>query len=90
MVVDWSKRAKVAQNALEAIGQTPLIKLNKVTKGLKPEILVKVEWFSPTGSLKDRIYYRMITEAVKKGLLKLPPATPVLPARSSARCLATR
>jgi cysteine synthase A len=69
-MVDWSKRGKVAQNVLEAIGQTPLIKLNKVTQGLKPEILVKVEWFSPTGSLKDRIYYRMITKAIKNGLLK--------------------
>ena len=69
-MVDWGQRGKVAQNAFEAIGLSPLVKLNKVTRGIKADILVKTEWFSPTGSLKDRIYYRMITEAIKRGDLK--------------------
>jgi len=69
-VVDWGKRGKVAENILESIGSTPLVKLNKVSKGLKADILVKLEWFSPTGSLKDRIYYRMITEAIRTGELR--------------------
>lgn len=69
-MVDWGQRGKVAQNAFEAIGLSPLIKLNKVTKEVKADILVKLEWFSPTGSLKDRIYYRMITEAIRRGDLK--------------------
>lgn len=69
-MVDWKKRGKVAENVLEAIGLTPLVKLNKVTKEIDTDILAKLEWFSPTGSLKDRIYYRMITEAIKKRILK--------------------
>ncbi len=66
----WGKQGKVAQNVLETIGLTPLVKLNKVTKEIDADILVKLEWFSPTGSLKDRIYYRMITEAIRKQVLK--------------------
>ena len=69
-MVDWGKQGKVAQNVLDAIGLTPLVKLNKVTEKINADILVKLEWFTPTGSLKDRIYYRMITEAIKKQVLK--------------------
>jgi len=69
-VIDWGKWGRVAQNIFETIGLTPLVKLNRVTKAIEADILVKLEWFSPTGSLKDRIYYRMITEAIKKGTLK--------------------
>ena len=69
-MIDWEKRGKVAQNVFEAIGLTPLVKLNKVTEKINADILVKLEWFTPTGSLKDRIYYRMITEAIKKQVLK--------------------
>lgn len=69
-MVDWGKQGKVAQNVFESIGLTPLVKLNKVIKDINADILVKLEWFTPTGSLKDRIYYRMITEAIKKQVLK--------------------
>lgn len=69
-MVDWEKRGKVAQNMLESIALTPLVKLNKVSKAVNADILAKVEWFSPTGSLKDRIYYRMITEAIKNQVLR--------------------
>jgi len=69
-MIDWGKRGKVAQNILEAIGLTPLVRLNRVTKAIETDILVKLELFSPTGSLKDRIYYRMITEAIKNQALK--------------------
>ncbi len=69
-MVDWGKRGKVAQNILKSIALTPLVKLNKVNEGIDVDILVKLEWFSPTGSLKDRIYYRMITKAVKRQDLK--------------------
>lgn len=70
MKVRWDANKEMAQNMFEAIGRTPLVRLNKVTKGPKPQILGKIEYFSPTGSLKDRIYYRMITEAVERGDLK--------------------
>ena len=69
-MVTWEKRGEVAQNVFEAISLTPLVKLNKVTEKINADILVKLEWFTPTGSLKDRIYYRMITEAVRRGDLR--------------------
>lgn len=58
------------ENVLERIGQTPLIKLSKVTQGIKANIFVKVEYFNPGGSSKDRIALAMIENAEKKGLLK--------------------
>ena len=57
-------------NILELIGDTPLIKLNKVNKGLKPMIFAKLESANPGGSVKDRIGYYMILNAEKEGLLK--------------------
>ncbi|UCD73652.1 MAG: pyridoxal-phosphate dependent enzyme [Candidatus Bathyarchaeota archaeon] len=48
---------------LESIGNTPLIKLRKVTEGLQREIYVKCEYLNPSGSIKDRIALRMIGEA---------------------------
>lgn len=61
---------KYKKNILETIGHTPLIQLTKLTKGLKPLILVKAEFFNPGGSVKDRPAIRMIEEAEKAGLLK--------------------
>ncbi|MCL5772868.1 MAG: cystathionine beta-synthase [Firmicutes bacterium] len=61
---------KYYNNVLELIGNTPLVKLNKVTRGLKALILAKVEYFNPGGSVKDRIGYTMIEDAERKGLLK--------------------
>lgn len=57
-------------NILEAIGKTPLIRLNRITRGLKPEIYVKADYLNPGGSVKDRIGTRMIDEAEKRGLIK--------------------
>ncbi|GIV32517.1 MAG: cystathionine beta-synthase [Chitinophagales bacterium] len=58
------------QNILEAIGKTPLVKLNRVTRGIKATVLAKVEFFNPGNSIKDRMALRMIEEAERKGLLK--------------------
>ena len=58
------------ENVLEAIGNTPLIRLNRLTKGLKPRIYVKAEFMNPGGSVKDRIGVAMIDDAERKGLLK--------------------
>jgi cystathionine beta-synthase len=69
---------KYANNILELVGHTPLIKLNKITAGLKPLILAKVEAFNPGGSVKDRPSIKMIDEAEKAGLLK-PGGTIVEP-----------
>jgi cystathionine beta-synthase len=57
-------------NVLELIGNTPLIKLNKVTEGLKGSFYAKVEAFNPGHSTKDRIALYIIEEAEKKGILK--------------------
>lgn len=55
---------------LDTIGNTPLIRLPKITKGVDANLLFKLEFFNPLGSVKDRIAYSMITEAEKKGTLK--------------------
>ncbi len=55
---------------LEQVGNTPLIKLNRLSKGLKPQIFAKLESANPGGSVKDRIGYNMIMDAEKRGILK--------------------
>ena len=57
-------------NMLQAIGNTPLLKLKKVTKGLKANVLIKLECFNPSGSYKDRIALYMVEQAEKRGDLK--------------------
>ncbi|MEO1051176.1 MAG: pyridoxal-phosphate dependent enzyme [Bacteroidota bacterium] len=55
---------------IETIGNTPLVKLNSVNKGIKGTILVKVEYFNPGNSMKDRMALKMIEDAEKEGILK--------------------
>jgi len=55
---------------LETIGNTPLVKLNKLTEGMPGTILVKVEYFNPGQSVKDRIGLKMLEDAEEKGLIK--------------------
>ena len=55
---------------IDTIGHTPLVKLNHLNKGLAPLILMKVEFFNPGGSIKDRIGISMIQDALKKGLIQ--------------------
>src|SRR3954470_684575 len=57
-------------NILEAVGRTPLVRLNRINQGLKAQIYVKADYINPGGSVKDRIGITMIDEAEKKGLLK--------------------
>ena len=58
------------ENILEAIGNTPLIRVNRMAAGLKAQVYVKAEFFNPGGSVKDRIGVAMIDEAERKGLIK--------------------
>ncbi|MBI2788688.1 MAG: pyridoxal-phosphate dependent enzyme [Elusimicrobia bacterium] len=58
------------ENVLEAIGNTPLIRVNRLAQGLKPRIYLKAEFLNPGGSVKDRIGVAMIDDAERKGLLK--------------------
>lgn len=55
---------------LDAVGRTPLIRLNRIVEGVAPEIYVKADYLNPGGSVKDRIGITMIDEAERKGLLK--------------------
>ena len=61
---------KVYDNILGAIGHTPLIHLNNVTRGVQAVVLAKAEMFNPGGSVKDRIALGMIEEAERSGRLK--------------------
>src|SRR5690554_164759 len=61
---------KYYNNILETIGNTPLVKLNKVTQGIPATILAKVETFNPGHSIKDRMAVKMIEDAEKSGELK--------------------
>ena len=70
--------AKICNNALEAIGKTPLIKINRLTEGLNATVLGKLEARNPGGSIKDRICNAMIEEAEKQGQIK-PGATIIEP-----------
>jgi cysteine synthase A len=60
---------KIANNILELIGNTPLVKLNNVTAGLDATIVAKLEYFNPCSSVKDRIGVAMIEAAENLGLL---------------------
>ena len=67
---------KIFNNVLETIGKTPLIRLNKLTSGLKCIVAAKTESCNPGGSIKDRICLSMVTEAEKQGLIK--PGTVII------------
>jgi cystathionine beta-synthase len=67
-------------NILEQIGNTPLIKLNRINKGLKPQIFAKLESANPGGSVKDRIGYNMIIDAEARG--ELNPGGTIIEATS--------
>lgn len=64
------KGMKVAKTILDLVGNTPVLKLGKLTAGLRCTILAKLEFFNPGGSVKDRIGIAMIEAAEKQGLIK--------------------
>ena len=65
-------RKPICDDVLDAVGNTPLIRINNITKesGVQCEILAKCEFFNPMGSAKDRVGRRMVLDAEKKGLIK--------------------
>lgn len=68
--MNWEKNRYIADNILEAIGMTPMIRLKNISSGLKADICAKLEYVNPSGSLKDRIVKAIVEEAEKRGELK--------------------
>ncbi|GIU98340.1 MAG: cystathionine beta-synthase [Actinomycetota bacterium] len=69
---------EVLDTFLDALGDTPLVRLRRVTRGVRPQVLAKLEMLNPGGSVKDRIGIRMIEAAERAGLLR-PGGTIVEP-----------
>lgn len=70
--------SEIKPSILDLIGKTPLVRLNRLTRDVPVEIWAKLEFFNPSGSVKDRIALAMIAEAEKKGLIR-PGATIIEP-----------
>ena len=62
---------RICDNILEAIGNTPMVRINRITRGVvKATVLAKIETFNPGNSIKDRMAIRMIEDAERDGRLK--------------------
>ena len=61
---------RIYDNVLQVIGNTPLVRLSHLTRGLRCQIVAKIEYLNPGGSVKDRIGQIIIEDAERKGLLK--------------------
>jgi cysteine synthase A len=68
--VNWPARGHVADSVLDTAGYTPLVKLRRVAHDSSAEILVKLEYFGPSGSVKDRILPYMVAQAEARGELR--------------------
>ena len=60
---------RIAENVTQLVGNTPLVKINKLTKGVGATIVAKLEYYNPCGSVKDRIGVSMIEDAEKNGII---------------------
>jgi len=64
----WDRNARPASSLLDALGATPLVRLARVAPDV--ELFAKIEWYGPTGSVKDRIYAHMLGKAEESGRLR--------------------
>src|SRR5579875_1481215 len=70
MTIDWARRSQIADSVLSTAGLTPLVRLGRLAVDSPAEILVKLEYYGPSGSVKDRILPFIVSEAEKRGELK--------------------
>jgi cysteine synthase A len=70
MTILWDSARSALPSIAEAVGRTPLVRLNRVTAGLRPPVYLKIEWYGPSGSVKDRIYLYMFEQAEARGDLR--------------------
>jgi cysteine synthase A len=69
MAIEWDAARRPVRSVLHAVGRTPMVRLERIApEGI--DLLAKVEWFGPTGSVKDRIYLHMIESAERRGDLR--------------------
>ncbi len=68
--MDWTRNSGILNSVLDAIGQTPMIHLNQLSSELGANICVKLEYTNPSGSLKDRVVYEIVSKAEQRGELK--------------------
>src|SRR5690348_15527209 len=68
--LDQAATTDIKETILDAIGNTPLVRLHKVARGVRPALLAKVEFVNPGGSVKDRIGLAMIEAAEREGRLR--------------------
>jgi len=69
-MVDWNRRAHIAESILDTAGITPMVRLRRVVGDVRPAIAAKVEYFNPSGSVKDRILPFLVSEAERRGELR--------------------
>jgi cysteine synthase A len=69
-MVDWNRRARIAESILDTAGMTPMVRLRRVVGDVKPTIVAKIEYFNPSGSVKDRILPFLVSEAERRGDLR--------------------
>lgn len=68
--MDWTRNCRILDNVLESIGQTPMINLKRLYPELDTKICVKLEYTNPSGSLKDRVVFEIVSQAERRGQLK--------------------
>jgi cysteine synthase A len=72
-----TRMARIYDSIVDTIGRTPLVRLQRLQKGLRAELVLKLESFNPMSSVKDRIGYSMIRDALERGVIR-PGVTTVI------------
>lgn len=87
MTIDWNRRAQPVTSVLQTAGFTPLVELRRVVEGTSARIFAKLEYFGPSGSVKDRILPFLVAQAEQRGDLK--PGMTIIEATTGNTGIAT-